>query len=129
MIKVYHHDLESMASEASLENLFLHLTCGLNLEQQQAAACTLWEHGGYTLVAEVDTDHLEKAFQLTNHISWSWLKNQEVSPKTEAARSTMVGDLMEDSDGNFWLTANFGFAAISLVPTSPAETVGMEPKT
>jgi hypothetical protein len=64
-----------------------------------------------TLVAEVQTDDLEDAFRLTNHIEYDWWKNPEVIPCTDPTRSTSVGDLME-KDGKFFIVASCGFREV-----------------
>lgn len=48
----------------------------------------------YELVAYVETDDKEKAFELTNHIHQEWWKNEGVKCLKEA-RSTSVGDVLE----------------------------------
>ena len=54
-----------------------------------------------TLVARVNTDSLDAAFELTNHIEGSWEDNEKVHPATaDSQRSTSVGDIMVDeADG------------------------------
>jgi len=55
-----------------------------------------------TKVAEVETDDEDVAYEFTNHIDSSWLKNMGVKPLVEEARSTSVGDILVDyrSDGS-----------------------------
>jgi hypothetical protein len=67
------------------------------------------ELGEYEEVAEVDTHDKETAFRLTNHIESDWQLNDGVTAKTNKARSTSVGDLMIDDDGDRWIVAPVGF--------------------
>ena len=63
-------------------------------------------------VASVDTDSLDEAFQLTNSIEDSWVKNPEVTTDLEEARSTSAGDMME-RDGKRFIVSNFGFEEVT----------------
>lgn len=47
----------------------------------------------FELVAEVDTDNLDEAFRLTNHIDQSWYENEDVKT-IKKSRSTSVGDVI-----------------------------------
>lgn len=63
----------------------------------------------YRHVADIDTDDLEKAFELSNHISTSWYINPGVKMHTTyRVRSSSVGDVFE-RDGLIWEIASFGF--------------------
>ena len=68
----------------------------------------LLEKGFYIKVAEVETDDLEQAWKLTNHIESSWLENPCIHPLCLTARSSSVGDLFE-YEGNFFICASLGF--------------------
>lgn len=67
-----------------------------------------WNAGEYELVASVDTDDLEHAYALTNHIDRSWTENEGVRAMSEHVRSSSVGDVFEH-DGKFHAVASFGF--------------------
>jgi hypothetical protein len=54
----------------------------------------------YDLVASVETDSIEEAFRLTNHISCAWWDNQEVTT-VKKSRSTSVGDIIVTNEGVF----------------------------
>jgi hypothetical protein len=62
-------------------------------------ALELWEGNGtpafYRIVAVVDTDDLETAYRLTNHIDRDWRENPgvQVIPGAGLYRSTSVGDM------------------------------------
>lgn len=78
------------------------------------------EKDGYTYVADVDTDNLDTAYRLTNHISRCWLEHQEVDAKVEMARSSSVGDLFITPDG-IYVVASFGFDKIREFNTKKVE--------
>jgi hypothetical protein len=48
----------------------------------------------YELVAKVDTNSVEKAYELTNHIDCEWWENEGVE-LVKQSRSTSVGDVIE----------------------------------
>jgi hypothetical protein len=54
----------------------------------------------YQLVAELETESLEKAFELTNHISCAWWDNEGVK-LVKQSRSTSVGDIVITNEGTF----------------------------
>ena len=62
----------------------------------------------YDLVAKVDTNDLEKAFELMN--LWD---RPELVTKLSSCSSMSVGDVVEDEDGNRFLCAAFGFEKIN----------------
>jgi hypothetical protein len=66
----------------------------------------------YKLVAEVETDSLGNVFGLTNHIDKSWQENEGVNAFVNKARSTSVGDLVEDENGKLWMVASIGFEEV-----------------
>ena len=66
-----------------------------------------------TKVAEVDSNDLEEAFELTNHIEHNWTENEEVTPLISNPRSTSCGDIME-IDGKFYIVASCGFKKINI---------------
>ncbi len=65
---------------------------------------------GMDKVAEVDTDSLDKAYELTNNINDSWAKNSGVTVfgGKKGYRSTDVGDVMFDG-AHAWVVAGCGF--------------------
>ena len=72
----------------------------------------------YTQVAEVSTNGpavatRDAVFQLTNHIDHDWTTNDGVVPLVPQARSTSVGDVLEDMlTGTKWVVAPVGFAEV-----------------
>jgi hypothetical protein len=82
-----------------------------------------WDAKGitYEIVAEVDTDDLEVAFEKTNTIDRGWWENAgvtrmfkgQVRENMGGCRSTSVGDLAF-KDGKTYVVANFGFEEVVL---------------
>ena len=54
----------------------------------------------YQLVAELETESLEEAFNLTNHVNCAWWDNEGVK-LVKQSRSTSVGDIVITSEGTF----------------------------
>ena len=67
-----------------------------------------------TKVAEVDSNDLEKAFELTNHIEHNWTENEEVTPLISNPRSTSCGDIME-IDGTTLMVISRGFKEVKII--------------
>ena len=65
----------------------------------------------YKVVAEVETDALGNVFGLTNHIEYEWWKNEGVT-LIEESRSTSVGDVVEDGNGQLWICASVGWEKV-----------------
>ena len=66
------------------------------------------------LVAIVDTDDLDEAYRLTNHIDKPWYENTEVQT-IRKSRSTSVGDFME-LNGAWYAVAPMGFDKVTEAP-------------
>ena len=74
------------------------------------------------MVAKVETNDFNEAYELTNNIHDSWVKNEKVEPCKDAAdgcRSTSVGDvfvldLEDDSPEQVHLVAGFGFHEMAI---------------
>lgn len=62
------------------------------------------------LVAEIDTDNMNEAYRLTNHIDKPWDKNPEVKC-IKPSRSTSIGDFME-LNGVWYAVAPIGFEKV-----------------
>lgn len=68
----------------------------------------------FVKVADVDTDSLEDAFALTNHIDRPWSENGRVEPAGDGKwRSTSVGDLLR-VDGQVFSVSPVGFSEVSI---------------
>lgn len=67
----------------------------------------------YTFIGVVEVGDMEDAFRATNHIESDWTKNPEViQMNVPQARSTSVGDVLEDEDGTFHYCAGVGWEEI-----------------
>ena len=96
MIKVYHNP-------QFLDNPFL---------RDPIIAAEIAGSKDLELVANVDTNDLNKAFSLTNHIETDWRENEGVTFVGKFnSRSTSVGDVFE-LDGVRHVVAACGFIAI-----------------
>lgn len=60
-------------------------------------------------VAVVDTDDLDEAYRLTNHIDKLWWHNEKVVALRES-RSTSIGDVL-DVNGKYYVVDRCGFTA------------------
>jgi hypothetical protein len=64
----------------------------------------------YQLVAVVEAETLEEVYRLTNHIDNDWRENALVRTiATTPPRSTSVGDVLVNGNGQAWLVACVGF--------------------
>lgn len=70
--------------------------------------------GVFELVATVDTESLDEAYQLTNNIDNSWITNPGVDPLyAQDKRSTSVGDLLRDGQGDYYVVESAGFRKLN----------------
>jgi hypothetical protein len=65
-------------------------------------------------VATVEADTVEDVYRLSQNIEDSWLTNPGVTPAkgVTRARSTSVGDVIEDDSLGFFAVQSFGFRSI-----------------
>lgn len=70
----------------------------------------------YELVAELDSNDIDEAFRLTNHIDQPWYENQGVKA-LKKARSTSVGDVIVIPTGTF-RCATIGWEKLNDEPQS-----------
>lgn len=97
-ITVFHADLDKLDHRACFELMLTGITDAL-VE--------------YKKVAEVETESLMIAFELTNHIITNWTQNALVKPLNgDRHRSTSVGDLMLH-DKKLYRIEGYGFTEIS----------------
>jgi hypothetical protein len=66
----------------------------------------------YKLVAIVECDALGSTFPLTNHIDREWWLNDGVQ-LVEESRSTSIGDVVEDENGQVFLCCSVGWEEVS----------------
>lgn len=72
----------------------------------------------YTMVATVEINlhevnrFLDEVYEVTNHIFGNWLENEGVTPMTEKARSTSVGDIVWIGN-DIYEVDSFGWKAVN----------------
>ena len=99
IIEVYHFNMSKAVQNG--KNLYF-------IRPQADDVLELAQQGLYVKVADVKTQDLEQAFELTNHIDKDWQSNKEVSALTNKARSTSVGDLCVKNEEVF-VVISIGF--------------------
>jgi len=68
----------------------------------------------YSKVAAVRACNLEEIFRLTNHIEQDWTENDEIEWSRDSdCRSTSVGDIVIDPNGDIYYCKNFGWEKIN----------------
>ena len=76
------------------------------------------EEGAFSKVCFVDTQDLNQAYKLTNHIEEDWTSNREVFSAIPCSRSTSVGDVIgivsEGKITQLYVVAGRGFAELDL---------------
>lgn len=99
------------------DRVCLDAQSGFNADRQDFAIRTIWDRApaagfaNYNLVAVVDVDDLEKAFEVTNHIDHDWTKNPHIIMCCGSARSSSVGDVFV-VDGVRHVVASSGFRTL-----------------
>ena len=63
----------------------------------------------FVLVAKVECDRHQMTFKYTNHIDRAWWENPEVKWHKPQSRSTSVGDVVVDADGNRFRVMGMGW--------------------
>ena len=118
-IKVYHlagltslerDELNSVGWDGSPRfRRYADVTCRGNKE----AVIKSLLHGEYIVVAVVDTDSKDVAYEKTNHITSDWRENESVTAIPGVrARSTSVGDIMETESGEIYVVSHVGFTPL-----------------
>jgi hypothetical protein len=70
-----------------------------------------WQQSEYELVAEVDCQFLEAAWQYTNHIKEHWWQNDIVT-LVKKSRSSQVGDIFQ-FDKQLYMACRAGFESLN----------------
>ena len=84
------------------------------MPQSFAPAPETFNKDDFVMVAEVEAEDIEDVFRITNHIESDWTKNPEVIKRVKApCRSTSVGDIVEDEDGNLMYCAGCGWEDVA----------------
>ena len=110
MIQVYHYSYDFDEDGHQVDTIWSISRGDVDTVKQ------VWEGKSpdisYLPVALVDTDNLETAFMLTNHIDESWTLNEGVDPLLSKVRSTSVGDVMVRGEKRF-LVSPMGFTQLT----------------
>lgn len=87
----------------------------------------------YEPVAMVESDNLEKVFELTNHIESNWTMNMQVAAVRSQLRSTSVGDIVlvcNDEGNKYWICRSRGWEELkdlkTIVPNPMFSTMTKE---
>jgi hypothetical protein len=67
---------------------------------------------GYLYIADVETNDINKVYELTNNIDNQWFANPGVTahcPARYHGRSTSVGDVVVDENGKRFVCASVGW--------------------
>lgn len=131
MIKVWHINESRLLGEIDswdqADPRYLDARMGMRDDgRQERAATELKKEGFYDLVALVDTDDLDVAWESTNHIDDSWTKNRGVQAQTENPRSSSPGDIFEKDTGESFVCASIGFRKLDAesAQAKPKKTAG-----
>ncbi len=116
MIEVYHLNDKAFVPEVftsweQVDKRYMEAQMGFK-EDHAKAVTSLFNEGGYVLVAKVDTNSLSEAWEKTNSIEDSWVKNKEVQAFVDESRSSKVGDVFKDENGQFHTVASIGFTKL-----------------
>lgn len=127
MKMIVHHLSRDLAIAKGLasdsKDIFPYADAGFcGMPNHGEAIKILWERRCYAPVAIVEglagsgvdglTANLESAFEKTNHVERSWMENEGVKSLVAKARSTSVGDVIEEVLGAhsiFWRVDGVGF--------------------
>jgi len=67
----------------------------------------------YERIATVNANNLDQVYAKTQHLHRPWWENPGVKAFGVAARSTSIGDIVQDKDGGLWVVADFGFEKLT----------------
>lgn len=67
----------------------------------------------YERTATVNAHNLDQVYAKTQHLHRPWWENPGVKAFGIAARSTSIGDIVQDKDGQLWVVADFGFEKLT----------------
>lgn len=97
MIKIYHFDHEACKDRDFSYEVF----AGKKVPH--------FNKYNYHLVAVAETEDLDRAYYLTNHIDKDWTTNYHVTAVNGKHRSTSIGDVLVKADGTRFCVAPVGF--------------------
>ena len=122
MITVFH--LSDRATDTERMDAML----GFDAAKHASKCAELWMGGRYNVVAAVQSDSLDYAWQHTNHIDHAWndvayaIPAQVVPASTTGQRSSSVGDIMALGD-ELYVVSSFGFTKLDFVSGKHEEVV------
>ncbi|MBT3391341.1 MAG: hypothetical protein HN413_13140 [Chloroflexi bacterium] len=67
----------------------------------------------YERIAIVKAHTLEQVYAKTQHLHRPWWENPGVKAFGALARSTSIGDIVQDGDGQLWVVVDFGFEKLT----------------
>jgi len=76
-----------------------------------------WCPSGFELVAELETEDLDKVFRLTNDCGEDWWLNKGVTAFVVPSRSTSVGDVIVLPNGQGYTVEPIGFRPVGNLDT------------
>lgn len=109
-VTVYHFNWDRTREESEVGNMLFELSFGHNDDDQarEYAKQLLNDSAAYTPVAEVEVEHIDEVFYLTNSVNDGWWKNERVNAFVTHTRSTSVGDLYLLEDGSVYIVRPIG---------------------
>lgn len=66
----------------------------------------------YQKVAQIEAESLEETYLKTQHLETVWWHNKGVAA-VQMSRSTAVGDVLRDKNGDLWVVAAFSFVRLA----------------
>ncbi len=81
-------------------------------DQEPLPADTFDWPARYQKVAHVQAKNMEEAYLKTQHLETAWWHNRGVQA-IQMSRSTSVGDVIQDEQGELWAVAATGFVKIT----------------
>jgi hypothetical protein len=82
------------------------------LDQEAHLPAILGWPSNYRAVARVEADSLEEVFARTQHLETAWWHNPGVKA-LEISRSTSIGDIIQNEQGDLFAVTMTGFAKVS----------------
>jgi len=67
----------------------------------------------YERTATVNANSLDQVYAKTQHLHRPWWENPGVTAFGIAARSTSIGDIVQDREGQLWVVVDFGFEKLT----------------
>jgi len=104
MIMIYHSTAFSLTMHYGLNKNSIPV-------EREVMLAGLDDGSMYEHVGDVESDDLNTAYRLTNHIDCNWTENEGVNAESSEVRSSSIGDLFITPDG-IYAVARCGFDKI-----------------